>query len=314
MLDTLRQIQRKIRNPRQFFFDRTTLATRRAAFRIGNILDRDSRSRRRALGLLDDATHLSIPEVSGFRAVEPGRIAGIPSVVTEASRFLNELGDRGPGSGTPKTIQTKLDRAVGRWNTRKASLYQRPLTPDDLQADSPILRFALDSVLIGSIARYLGGIPILNFAMLGHSQHVGDVGGSQLFHGDGETYSQVKVFVYLADVDEKNGPFTMVGAGNSELLARRLGYRWGDRISDEVVGRMIAPSDVHSVTGPAGTVLFVDTSRCLHFGSRVLGPVPRSVLMYQYLLPVAKRVDAPFARLANDQSSELERLILRPRG
>ena len=52
---------------------------------------------------------------------------------------------------------------------------------------------------------------------------------------------------------------------------------------------MVGWDSVVKVVGPAGTVAFADTTRCLHFGGRprAAGKPLRDMLVYQYLLPTS---------------------------
>ena len=71
-----------------------------------------------------------------------------------------------------------------------------------------------------------------------------------------------------------------------------------------------------ALSGPAGTVDFVDTSRCFHFGSRVdADGRPRRIAVFQYLTPYSfkfadHRNQAGFRHLATAGSTPLERLVL----
>jgi hypothetical protein len=110
----------------------------------------------------------------------------------------------------------------------------------------------------------------------------------------------------------------VLDAASSDDFAERIDYDFGKghRVADEFVDEL-AGSAVTALEGPAGTVHFVDTSRCFHFGSRVdQGGTPRRVFVAQYLTPYAFRFRpdhlqrAPYSALARDGSSELERLVL----
>ena len=71
-------------------------------------------------------------------------------------------------------------------------------------------------------------------------------------------------------------------------LTEELGYyRRGvaHRISDELMAEHVDPSETITFTGPPGSVLYIDSSRCFHFGSR--NPRnPRYQLQYAYISPV----------------------------
>jgi hypothetical protein len=147
----------------------------------------------------------------------------------------------------------------------------------------------------------------------------GEARSSQLFHLDGADVSQVKLFVHCTDVIEASGPLTVLDAATSRRLAKKLGYRIGDsRVSDERVAEVLGDAaEPVSLTGRRGTAHFVDTSRCFHFGSRVLSDSPpRTVAIFQYLTPYAfaftadHREEAPYRHLASEALPERQRLVL----
>ena len=112
---------------------------------------------------------------------------------------------------------------------------------------------------------------------------------SQKFHLDDEDLSQIKLFVNINDVSEDHGPFRFIDAVNSENIISC--YRHGKRrFSDDEISASTDKVPIISLTGSAGEGGFVDTSRCLHFGSRA-NKHDRLVLMAQFL-----RYDAPLLR------------------
>ena len=95
--------------------------------------------------------------------------------------------------------------------------------------------------------------------------------GSQKFHLDHEDFRQVKGFVFIDDVEETSGPFTLLEAEASAGVQRAVHYRMTPaekRVEDDVVFGIADRRRAVSLTGPAGTVALVDTSRCFHYGSR----------------------------------------------
>jgi hypothetical protein len=68
----------------------------------------------------------------------------------------------------------------------------------------------------------------------------------------------------------------------SERAAAALAY-WSRgrpyRLSDEEIFSVARADEKIEFTSPRGTVLFVDTSRCFHYGSRA-GKRPRFQMMY----------------------------------
>lgn len=88
---------------------------------------------------------------------------------------------------------------------------------------------------------------------------------SQLYHLDGDFNPQVKVMVLLADTDIEQGPLSFIPAARSAALAEQLGYVTTKRVADSLI-----PDEPIVFTGLAGSILLIDTSRCFHFGSRVI--------------------------------------------
>jgi hypothetical protein len=95
----------------------------------------------------------------------------------------------------------------------------------------------------------------------------------------------VKVFVAVREVGPDNSPFTfvpepetcaLIGSGHEAFL--------GQRVKDEKLARRVPPSKWVSHMGPSGDLVFIDTSRCFHYGSRP-APKPRLLLYAQYLDP-----------------------------
>jgi hypothetical protein len=101
----------------------------------------------------------------------------------------------------------------------------------------------------------------------------------------------VKYFIYVYDVGEPEGPFTFLPADTSfrvvnDVRAWRKRHGTGDvesrRYLDNEITAVNAAQDIVTVQGPAGAGVAVDTSRCLHLGSRIRPGAFRLVLYLQY--------------------------------
>lgn len=172
------------------------------------------------------------------------------------------------------------------------------LGPDDIHRFPSFLDFALSSPMLTTVSNYLGYVPVLsNTAPRGirlvESTSAGQIDDgiyrtSQLYHLDYHDRPLVYVILLLRDVAAENGPFTYLSASVSERVARatRYGARGVSyRMADETMYRHINRATEEMVFAqPRGTVLFMDSSRCFHFGSRDAF-VPRYQLMYAYVSP-----------------------------
>jgi hypothetical protein len=160
------------------------------------------------------------------------------------------------------------------------------LAGDDFCRYPELLRFMVSRPILDTATRYLGTVPLLAGANLWWSPPNTTAAASQLFHTDNEDWRQLKVFINLFDTDEDHGPFTFLPAGLSEDICQRTRYVTG-RLSDEQVFSRASAQDLVRLTGPPGSGAFVDTSRCLHFGSRG-NSADRLVLAFQFM-----RFDSP---------------------
>jgi hypothetical protein len=151
-----------------------------------------------------------------------------------------------------------------------------------------IVRFIADRRLLDTVATYLGSVPIMTIAELWWSPPNDSKRSSQLVHTDYEDRRQVKCFLNVSDVDEDQGPFTFFPRDVSIRLRERLPKR-GTRFTDEAIAAAATGEEPVRLTGPAGHGALVDSSSCLHFGSRG-NRRDRVVLMVQFL-----RFDAPCA-------------------
>lgn len=88
--------------------------------------------------------------------------------------------------------------------------------------------------------------------------------GTQHFHRDVDSLRFIKVFLYLTDVDEQDGPHDyVVGSHRSWALSTTK------RISDAEVLKAFGKNTVRSMTGPAGTIFLANTYG-IHRGRRPL--------------------------------------------
>jgi hypothetical protein len=184
--------------------------------------------------------------------------------------------------------------------------------------DSPMLRLALRPDIVSAVSSYLGMVPVIAFLQVFYSEANSDEArSSQLFHCDADATTQVKIFVLCSEVTRSNGPLTLLDARTSRAVRSRLGYHFGGKIKDKRLAGIVNESDHHPIVGAPGTVCFVDTTQCFHFGSRVeSGTAPRLVTMIQYLtpssfmLPRDHRDGSPFRHLATAQMARVSRMVL----
>jgi hypothetical protein len=248
------------------------------------------------------STDLDIAGNAGFRVIAPGRFEETPGIVAESRAALARYDAATPPAG----------------KNRKRFL-QNVLDAGSLTLDSAIVRLALREDVLSAVSKYLGVVPLLTTISVFHSDTVaGDPTSSQLYHCDGDDVTQIKIFVYCTDVDLPSGPLTLLDAHTTREVQRRTGYWYRNRLTDEQVETAVGAPRQHAIVGPTGTAVFVDTSRCFHFGSRVSpGAPPRLAAMIQYQTPYSfmlplgvDEAALPFRRLLASTMTPLQRLVL----
>ncbi len=143
-----------------------------------------------------------------------------------------------------------------------------------------LLDHVLDDKILDLVSNYLKTIPFLAYIKIFYSLPNQTTESSQLFHCDTEDDNQIKLFFYLDDVDENNGPFVFIPKNKSLIVMRKNKYQ-GKRLKDDEVYSYINPNDAIKFIGEKGSGLAIDTCRCLHYGSRE-NKKTRKLLMVQF--------------------------------
>jgi hypothetical protein len=154
---------------------------------------------------------------------------------------------------------------------------------------------ATDETFMAVAQAYLGCRPINDLVALWWSPAFGSQASSeaaQLFHFDMDRLKFVKFFVYLTDVDVKQGPHVYVASSHFRKPSAVL--RDG-RISDEEIIRAYGQEAIIEITGNRGTVLAVDT-RGFHKGK---APESGDRLLFQVEY-TNSLFGAPYNRMAID--------------
>lgn len=194
------------------------------------------------------------------------------------------------------------------------------LKVDDFLQHPEIGDFILNDLFVALATHYLGGIPRLGSVMLWWSTANDTTKASQLYHTDTEDGRQLKFFVNLTEVRPENGPFTFFPASISKSIRTTLGHDVG-RLRDKDVNRDFSSKKAFPFIGAVGSGIAVDTSNCLHYGSRTRQG-ERLILMTQYvpfnvqresstpapILDLKRYLDDPIryliARTANNQNHQ----------
>ena len=278
------------------------------------------------------------PELTGFSSREQqsqnsvvhelgkNGIAFIPDVYTssEITDLKNYFADReaihfndNPGESSAHTA--RIGSAPGDW---RFAVFQQ----DDISANPIISRVAHSRELIDIAAHYLGAAPTITILTSWWSFPAQlPRGGMQYFHHDRDDFRQVKLFVYLTDVDDRSGPHIFVKKTHSSDVLMEWAqqalpkaesiasfWQWMEfhRKTDETVNQIFPAEWVTNIVGSRGTSFFEDT-RGLHRG---LPPQSHNRLIFQIcysLMPKLNETYTPIPRPSGTATDELSRYACR---
>lgn len=313
MLNTVRKTAMDLRNLGRGYLGRSTWLrdeTRdglKSYFKLATSLAPAEHQRRVALATERYANPpVRIEQADGYSAAELGHHPELARALSHCQALANGID----------------------WNARvaksiKATLLNAPLNVLD-PSNRPVLDLVLSDVILGPVSNYLGLIPNLSGAYIWYSPNTQLQGGSQMYHIDGQDVRQVKCFIPLRPIGENTGPFTLIPAAASDAIYQalmkqgKIKKKINQKLDDETIRASGVPATGRPMTGKPGAVIFVDTCRCYHFGSRP-GTEPRLLLHLQFTsgfcrnMPVYGRrpaLDKIPSDLASGDKAELAKLVV----
>lgn len=181
-----------------------------------------------------------------------------------------------------------------------------------LSTDNPFVSFALQPSVLSVLSRRLGELPQLDYVLLTLSH--GDnreLAYSQLWHRDYDDVRTIKLFVYLTDVaSEAEGPFTFLPA----FVSDRFGFSIRSHRPDSEILPRVNREEIVSMIAPRLTTFMVETSRCLHMGSRT-APGHQRLLYTATFITVPRIYPEPPPRFRlTGRESEVVMSVIRPSG
>ena len=144
---------------------------------------------------------------------------------------------------------------------------------NDLINQSSIQQLIMDEYLIDIAREYFDSEPIFDIPVMWWSTPFGNVPSSnaaQLYHYDLERVKWLKIFFYLTDVNDSNGPHQYIEKSHKvnskpiELLSK--GYK---RISDDEIGNYYNIDSFKVIKGLKGSAFAADTL-CWHKGTKLI--------------------------------------------
>lgn len=178
-----------------------------------------------------------------FRALAP------IALVEAIRKFAETVPCEARGAGRPLEIYPRSNPQVGRYDIHEKDTLGCPEAQD----------FVTDPALALVAQRYLGQPVVMDEVAFWWTttKRAEDANlNAQLFHQDRDRLSFLKFFMYLTDVDTSTGPHVYVKGSH-----RRIPWtlRFDGRIDDAAVRGAGLWDQVVELTGPAGTIMAVDT-------------------------------------------------------
>jgi hypothetical protein len=243
---------------------------------------RDAFQRRRAVAAYNRGhANTRFSRQDGYAMLPRGSLKGADEIIALSLRLFEEK-------------KWQLEAAAGPavpLQAKKWAFLRSVLSNQDLARNPELVDFALSDDLLSLVTNYLGTIPHLNRIDLLYSvAHGGEEAiSSQIYHLDPEGMRQAKLFLNLRDVGPDEGPFTFIPASETRRIVNAIKRRRSaeheiemGRYLDRELAEVGALDKAISVSGPTGSGALVDTSRCLHLGSRVKPGTYRLCLYVQY--------------------------------
>lgn len=132
-----------------------------------------------------------------------------------------------------------------------------------LLADPSVLSWGLSSRLLDIVENYLELPPLYYDPLVSRDLAKTPPVGVRQWHRDAEDHRQVKIFIWIRDVEDRGGAYQYIPARFSEQITKALGYVSGF-ISDVEMDDIIPRNEWRRCQGPAWTVIFSDTARVFH--------------------------------------------------
>ncbi len=185
------------------------------------------------------------------------RIPAAELLVNAILTYAQQVPCEARGAGTPPETYPRNNPAVGRYDIHE----------EQALGSAEVQDFATDPAMALISQRYLGQPVVMDEVAFWwtttRKAEDADL-NAQLFHQDRDRLSFLKFFMYLTDVDTNSGPHVYIRGSHRNIP---WSLRADGRRSDEAVRDAGLWENVTELTGPAGTIMAVDTIG-LHKGKK----------------------------------------------
>ena len=195
-------------------------------------------------------------------------------------------------------------------NTEQPEAVRYDYLQSDLLNLPDVQELMADASLLALVQDYLGCAPISDvLSMWWHTAYKDhpDSMAAQYFHFDMDRLKWLKVFIYITDVGQDNGPHSFVrGSHRTGAIPIDILRRGYVRLTDEEVKNVFSAEDILVFNAPRGTIIVEDT-RGLHKGIHVREGA-RLILQLQFSNTLFGS-NYPRVRINKIISSNIKRMI-----
>ncbi len=230
----------------------------------------DELTRRRELAAALGPGDLELDSDSGWRMVAAGESPDLTRLAGLCRDHFEHF------------VATGKDEEVRARNPQKQFLLG-VLSGNEFLDHPEMVRLMVARPIVEAAARYLGAIPRLEGAVLWWTPPNESQTSSQQWHIDELAGRQVKILLNCSEVSADCGPLHFLPADRSDQLRGQMGHRRG-RVDEQRLMEQVDEAEILQATGSPGSAVMLDSSRCLHFGSRG-NRRDRLVLAFHFFAP-----------------------------
>ncbi|MBT4952015.1 MAG: hypothetical protein HON34_09450 [Pelagibacteraceae bacterium] len=269
-------------------------------------------------GIFNDFISFTLKVIKkGFSKNEIESLISIaPSILLETDQFIKSMDKKGYYIFNSRIKESTINNLISDLNNLSVTSVKDNKTyytqdiealPEgksfrqkkDLLQSKSVLNFIFCKEFIYLAQMYLESKPICNNAASWITKPTLDEMmldvSAQKFHFDMDKIKFIKFFIYLTDVDSKNGPHIYVSSSHKRLPNS---LKNDGRFNDETISNLYGLEKIIEITGKKGTLIAVDT-RGLHKG-KPLTENYRDIFQVEYS-------NSLFGRKYSTQIEEIEK-------
>ena len=197
---------------------------------------------------------LALDPDTGWRFIDRGESAELTELAERCGALFESFRDEG-----------HADEVLARNPSKRFLLGVR--SGNELLAHPELVKLMVARPIVDAAAHYLGSVPRLEGAVLWWTPPNASQTSSQCWHIDELARRQVKILLNCSEVTADCGPVHFLPGDRSDKLREQMRHKRG-RVSDEDLMALAGPEEIRQAIGPPGSEIMLDSSRCLHFGSR----------------------------------------------